>query len=264
MVVRDLLAEARRSASTCGCCCGRARRCRVFQPSRRMVRAVRDELCRGRPIRVRAGHARAAAALPSREDDRDRRRGRVRRRYRPDRAGRRPPRLAAATRRAAASAGTTSRPVRGPVVADVAAHFALRWRAVTGERLRRAPSRRPRRHDRRSSSCAPCPRTSTRRSPRGSFGILETLRPARSARPSELIYLESQYLWSPEIVQLLADKLRQPPSDRFRLLIVLPGAALRRRRRHARRAGRADRGRRRRRSGAGLLRCTRRPGRSPT
>ena len=46
--------------------------------------------------------------------------------------------------------------------------------------------------------------------PSGSFGILESyVRAIRSAR--ELIYLESQYLWSPEIAQLLAEKLRRPP-----------------------------------------------------
>ena len=47
------------------------------------------------------------------------------------------------------------------------------------------------------------------------------VRAIRSAR--EFIYLESQYLWSPEIVQLLAAKLRTPPTDQFRVLLVLPG-----------------------------------------
>jgi phosphatidylserine/phosphatidylglycerophosphate/cardiolipin synthase-like enzyme len=57
--------------------------------------------------------------------------------------------------------------------------------------------------------------------PDGDFGILEAYtRALRSAR--ELVYLESQFLWSPEIVAILADKLRNPPSDRFRLVTVLP------------------------------------------
>src|SRR5205823_229843 len=47
------------------------------------------------------------------------------------------------------------------------------------------------------------------------------VRAIRSAR--ELIYLESQYLWSAEVIELLAAKLRNPPSDRFRLLVLLPG-----------------------------------------
>ena len=56
----------------------------------------------------------------------------------------------------------------------------------------------------------------------GSFGVLETyVRAIRSAE--RLIYIESQYLWSPEIVALLAEKLRDPPHDRFRMLLVLPG-----------------------------------------
>jgi phosphatidylserine/phosphatidylglycerophosphate/cardiolipin synthase-like enzyme len=37
-----------------------------------------------------------------------------------------------------------------------------------------------------------------------------------------LIYLENQFLWAPQVVEILADKLREPPSDRFRLVILLP------------------------------------------
>jgi len=37
-----------------------------------------------------------------------------------------------------------------------------------------------------------------------------------------LIYLENQFLWSPEIVEVLEDKLRNPPDERFRLLVLLP------------------------------------------
>jgi phosphatidylserine/phosphatidylglycerophosphate/cardiolipin synthase-like enzyme len=57
--------------------------------------------------------------------------------------------------------------------------------------------------------------------PRGQFRILEAyVRALRSAE--RLVYLETQFLWSPEIVQILADKLRHPPSEDFRLLVVLP------------------------------------------
>jgi phosphatidylserine/phosphatidylglycerophosphate/cardiolipin synthase-like enzyme len=111
--------------------------------------------------------------------------------------------------------------VHGPVVADVAAHFALRWHGVTGERLPESPPPAE-----AGSSTVQLVRTVPERTypglDGGSFGILETYaRAIRSA--TELIYLESQYLWSPEIVQMLAEKLRRPPSDRFRLLLVLPG-----------------------------------------
>jgi phosphatidylserine/phosphatidylglycerophosphate/cardiolipin synthase-like enzyme len=57
--------------------------------------------------------------------------------------------------------------------------------------------------------------------PRGDFRILEAyLRALRSARSH--IYLENQFLWSPEIVGVLADKLRNPPSEDFKLTVVLP------------------------------------------
>ena len=48
--------------------------------------------------------------------------------------------------------------------------------------------------------------------PHGEFRILESyLRALRSAR--SFVYLENQFLWSPEIVDVLRDKLRDPPSD---------------------------------------------------
>ena len=73
--------------------------------------------------------------------------------------------------------------------------------------------------------------------PRGDFRILEAY--SRALRSAErFVYLENQFLWSPEIVDVLADKLRDPPSDDFRVLLVLPGQAQQRRRRHPRPARR--------------------------
>ena len=113
----------------------------VFRPSRR-ERPAGWTLCRGHPHPVCARLTRAAAALPPREDRRRRRPGRVRRRDRPHRRERRPLRLEPSTRRGPGSAGTTSaRASSGPRVADVAAHFRMRWREVTGEAL--PASRRP-------------------------------------------------------------------------------------------------------------------------
>ncbi len=43
-----------------------------------------------------------------------------------------------------------------------------------------------------------------------------------SARPGPCVYLENQFLWSSEIVKILADRLRRPPSDEFRMVVVLP------------------------------------------
>ncbi|HEV8450343.1 MAG TPA: phospholipase D family protein [Gaiellales bacterium] len=111
--------------------------------------------------------------------------------------------------------------VSGPVVADVAEHFALRWHGVTGERLAvGAPAPAA------GSSTVQLVRTVPERVygglRQGSFGVLESyVRAIRSAQ--RLIYIESQYLWSPEIVALLAEKLRDPPHDKFRMLLVLPG-----------------------------------------
>ena len=57
--------------------------------------------------------------------------------------------------------------------------------------------------------------------PQGDFRILDAYsRALRSAR--RLVYLESQFLWSPELVAILADKLRHPPQDDFRLVVLLP------------------------------------------
>ena len=49
------------------------------------------------------------------------------------------------------------------------------------------------------------------------------MRALRSAQ--RLIYLENQFLWSPEIVSILADKLRNPPRHDFRLVVLLPAKA---------------------------------------
>jgi phosphatidylserine/phosphatidylglycerophosphate/cardiolipin synthase-like enzyme len=59
---------------------------------------------------------------------------------------------------------------------------------------------------------------------RGDFRILEAyLRALRSAE--RLVYLESQFLWAPEVVDVLARKLRRPPHDDFRVVVVLPSRA---------------------------------------
>ncbi|MGH2849585.1 MAG: phospholipase D-like domain-containing protein [Solirubrobacteraceae bacterium] len=108
----------------------------------------------------------------------------------------------------------------GPAVGDVAEHFAGRWREVTGERLE--PEASPLA---RGGGVVQVVRTIPERiykfAPAGDFRILETYtRALRAAR--ELVYLESQFLWSPELVAILAGKLRNPPSDRFRVVVLLP------------------------------------------
>jgi phosphatidylserine/phosphatidylglycerophosphate/cardiolipin synthase-like enzyme len=58
-------------------------------------------------------------------------------------------------------------------------------------------------------------------SPRGEFTILDSyLRALRSAE--HLVYLENQFLWSPEVTEILIDKLKNPPNDDFRVVLILP------------------------------------------
>ena len=110
--------------------------------------------------------------------------------------------------------------LRGPAVADVADHFALRWRDVTGEELPAAAQ---------PSAAGDLEVQLVRTVPEhvypslrgGDFRIAESyLRALRSAE--RLVYLESQFLWSPELVSVLSDKLRDPPRDDFRLVVLLP------------------------------------------
>ncbi len=113
--------------------------------------------------------------------------------------------------------------LRGPAVADVAEHFRVRWHELTGERLRVTPPPPP-----AGTSTVQVVRTIAEDMynafPRGSFRIFESyLRLLRGAR--ELIYLENQFLWSPELVDVLADKLRNPPTPDFRVVILLPAKA---------------------------------------
>jgi phosphatidylserine/phosphatidylglycerophosphate/cardiolipin synthase-like enzyme len=113
--------------------------------------------------------------------------------------------------------------LRGPAVADVADHFAFRWREVTGEALPIAVPPAP-----AGDATVQVVRTVPERIygalPRGHFRILESyLRALRSAE--RLIYLENQFLWSPEIVDVLLAKLDRPPCDEFRIVVVLPAHA---------------------------------------
>jgi phosphatidylserine/phosphatidylglycerophosphate/cardiolipin synthase-like enzyme len=110
--------------------------------------------------------------------------------------------------------------IRGPAVADVADHFRLRWQEVTREELPRLGPPRPA-GQAELQVVRTVPERIYRRLPQGEFTILESyLRALRAAE--KLIYLENQFLWSPEIVAVLRDKLRDPPDERFRLLMLLP------------------------------------------
>ncbi|HYZ76559.1 MAG TPA: phospholipase D family protein [Gaiellaceae bacterium] len=110
--------------------------------------------------------------------------------------------------------------LEGPVVADVTEHFAFRWREVTGEAVAApAPPRAAGGLD--VQLVRTVPEGIYDALPRGDFRILEGY--VGALRGAErLVYLESQFLWSPEIVAILAKKLREPPTDGFRVVVLLP------------------------------------------
>jgi phosphatidylserine/phosphatidylglycerophosphate/cardiolipin synthase-like enzyme len=110
--------------------------------------------------------------------------------------------------------------ITGPAVADVAEHYRLRWREVTGEQLPEVPTP-PATGATELQIVRTVPEKIYDALPRGEFSILESyLAALRSAE--QLIYLENQFLWSPEIVDVLEEKLRKAPDERFRLLVLLP------------------------------------------
>jgi phosphatidylserine/phosphatidylglycerophosphate/cardiolipin synthase-like enzyme len=110
--------------------------------------------------------------------------------------------------------------IEGPLVGDVADHFAMRWHEVTGEKIALAAVDSPQGAV-RAQFVRTVPNNVYDAVPRGDFRILEAyIRALRSAQ--QLIYLESQFLWSPELVSILRAKLVDPPSDEFRLLVLLP------------------------------------------
>jgi phosphatidylserine/phosphatidylglycerophosphate/cardiolipin synthase-like enzyme len=110
--------------------------------------------------------------------------------------------------------------LRGPIVADVATHFAQRWQAVTGDQLP-APESPGRAGDVEVQLVRTVPERVYDFGRAGEFRILESYtRALRSAQ--KLIYLENQFLWSSEIAAILEQKLAHPPADDFRLVIVLP------------------------------------------
>ena len=110
--------------------------------------------------------------------------------------------------------------IQGPAVTDVAEHFGMRWHETTGVRLARA-ARQPRAGDVELQIVRTVPEKIYKATPTGDFGILESyVRAFRAAQ--RFIYLENQFLWSPEIASILAEKIAHPPTPDFRLLAVLP------------------------------------------
>ena len=113
--------------------------------------------------------------------------------------------------------------LRGPAVSDVGAHFALRWGELTGERLA-VPAPPAPAGDHTVQVVRTVAEDMYKHLPNGDFRVLESY--VRAIRGAEhFIYLENQFLWAPEITNLLADKLAHPPTDDFRLVVMLPTRA---------------------------------------
>ncbi|HET7353927.1 MAG TPA: phospholipase D family protein [Gaiellaceae bacterium] len=112
--------------------------------------------------------------------------------------------------------------LEGPIVADVARHFAMRWRATGADGNVSAPATPAEVGDGLEAQLV---RTVPERlydpCRHGEWSILESYLRALLAA-ERFIYLESQFLWSPEVCFVLAEKLRRPPSHDFRVIVVLP------------------------------------------
>jgi phosphatidylserine/phosphatidylglycerophosphate/cardiolipin synthase-like enzyme len=111
--------------------------------------------------------------------------------------------------------------LEGPVVGDVGRHFLMRWRATASDDPPEPNAPDPVGDGVEAQLVRTVPERLYDPRREGEWSILESyLRALRSAE--RLVYLESQFLWSPELTFVLAEKLRRPPCDEFRVIALLP------------------------------------------
>jgi phosphatidylserine/phosphatidylglycerophosphate/cardiolipin synthase-like enzyme len=111
--------------------------------------------------------------------------------------------------------------LEGPIVADVAAHFLLRWRELANDAPPDPRPTSPVDGGVQAQLVRTVPERIYRGLASGEFSIVESyVRALRSAE--RFVYLESQFLWSPELVSILRRKLTEPPHDDFRVVVLLP------------------------------------------
>lgn len=115
--------------------------------------------------------------------------------------------------------------IEGEAAADVEHNFRQRWHGSGAEAT--LPHSEPQidpSWQTQVQIVRTIPRGDYQSVPKGIFGIrhayLETLRHAQ-----HYIYCENQYLWSPEVRDVLSQLVKQPPSPQFRIVIVLPARA---------------------------------------
>ncbi|MEP6561053.1 MAG: phospholipase D family protein [Nakamurella sp.] len=192
----------------------------VFQPTRKMMRTVRDQLMQGSRVqcvldaRERTLHCHHEKIIVI--DDEVAFVGGI---DLSDLAGDRWDQPAHPPRSSTGWHDVATR-LRGPIVTDVAQHFRARWQETAGQELP-PPAQQPAAGNVRIQLLRTVPENTYRFAPRGEFTILDGyLRALRSAQ--HLIYLENQFLWSTEIVDILTDKLQSPPTPGFRVVLVLP------------------------------------------
>jgi phosphatidylserine/phosphatidylglycerophosphate/cardiolipin synthase-like enzyme len=219
MILRDVLADAARRVSVRVLLWGGAP-LPLYPLSRRVVRGIREELCKGTEIQcaldtherpLHCHHEKLVIiddelAFVGGIDLTDFAGNRL------DRPGHPP--------RGSLGWHDVATVVHGPAVAAVSRHFGLRWNEAAGERLP-PPGEPGRAGNAELQIVRTVPEHIYKALPKGEFSILASYAGAlRSAQ--HLVYLENQFLWSAEIVEILREKLRNPPSERFRLLLVLP------------------------------------------
>lgn len=115
--------------------------------------------------------------------------------------------------------------LRGEAVRDVEENFRQRWAAVTGER--ELPHRQPVVAPNWTTPCQvtrTIPKRIYRFARRGEFGTAHAYL-AAIASAEHFVYLENQYLWSPEIVDALTEALDRQRDRPFRVVLVLPARA---------------------------------------
>jgi len=191
-----------------------------FRPSRREVRQMRDELTAGTRIRCeldsreRPMHCHHEKTIVI--DDRIAFVGGI---DLTTQAGDRYD-LSVHPARAATGWHDAAARIEGPAVGDVAEHFRMRWHEVTGETLPPVVSSEPAGNV-ELQVVRTVPEKIYGAVPRGDFRIAESyVRAFRQAQ--RYIYVENQFLWSPEIASVLHEKLTDPPCDDFRIVFVLP------------------------------------------